>query len=62
MYDLQNDPLEQVNMAYRGFRRTPAQQRQFRRLQAKLVKVYGERLQPLSGTAPFPVAIPGVTS
>ncbi len=62
MYDLQNDPLEQVNMAYRGFRRTPVQQRQFRRLQSKLVKVYGERLQPLSGTTPFPVAIPGVTS
>jgi arylsulfatase A-like enzyme len=62
LYDLQNDPLEQVNIAYRGFDRTPAQQRQFRRLQTKLVKVYGERMQPLSGTAPFPVKIPGVNS
>jgi arylsulfatase A-like enzyme len=62
LYDLQNDPLEQVNIAYRGFDRTPAQQQQFRRLQTKLVKVYGERMQPLSGTAPFPVKIPGVNS
>lgn len=61
-YDLQVDPLEQRNMAYRGYRRTPAQQRQFRRMQAKMVKVYGERLQPLQGSAAFPVAIPGVTS
>lgn len=56
MYDLRNDPLESTNLAYRGYDRTPAQEKQFRRLQAKLVKVWNERLQPLSGgPVPFPV-------
>jgi arylsulfatase A-like enzyme len=62
LYDLANDPLEQRNLAWPGTRRTPTQQRNFRRLQAKLVKVWNARLQPLSGSAPFPVTLPGVTS
>jgi hypothetical protein len=58
MYDLRNDPLESTNLAYRGYDRTPAEEKQFRRLQAKLVKVWNERLQPLSGgPVPFPVRV-----
>jgi arylsulfatase A-like enzyme len=47
LYDLQADPLERVNLAYRGHRRTPAQQRQYRRLRAKLARVERTRLRPL---------------
>ena len=58
MYDLRTDPLEQRNIAYRGYERTPAQQRQLRRMQAKLANVWNTRLQPLSGPpVPFPVAL-----
>lgn len=58
MYDLQSDPEERVNLAYRGHHRTPQQERQLRRLQAKLVTVWNTRLQPLSGPpVPFPVAV-----
>ncbi|HEV7774019.1 MAG TPA: sulfatase-like hydrolase/transferase [Conexibacter sp.] len=48
LYDLQTDPLERVNLAYRGHRRTPAQQREYRRLRRKLARVEKTRLQPLS--------------
>ncbi len=61
MYDLRADPLEQRNLAYRGYERTAAQQRQFRRLQIKLAKVWRERLQPLGGSAAFPVTMPGTS-
>ncbi len=47
MYDLQRDPLERVNLAWRGHRRTPEQQRQYRRLRRKLNRVVQTRLQPL---------------
>lgn len=58
MYDLKTDPLEQRNLAWPGTKRTPAQEKQFRRLQAKLVAVWNTRLQPLSGPAvPFPVRV-----
>ncbi len=58
LYDLRTDPLEQRNLAYRGYTRTAAQDAQFRRLQRKLVDVWNTRLQPLSGPAvPFPVAM-----
>ena len=58
LYDLRTDPLEQKNLAYRRYQRTPAQDAQFRRLQRKLVDVWNTRLQPLSGPAvPFPVAM-----
>jgi hypothetical protein len=48
LYDLQTDPLERVNLAYRGHRRTPTQQREYRRLRRKLARVEKTRLQPLS--------------
>jgi arylsulfatase A-like enzyme len=48
MYDLKADPLERTNLAHRGFKRTPEQQRQYRRLRRKLARVERTRLQPLS--------------
>jgi choline-sulfatase len=48
MYDLKTDPLERVNLAYKGHKRTPEQQRQYRRLRRKLARVERTRLQPLS--------------
>jgi arylsulfatase A-like enzyme len=48
MYDLKNDPLEKKNLAYEGYKRTPEQERQFKRLQRKLARVERTRLQPLS--------------
>lgn len=50
MYDLSGDPLERTNLAHKGYRRTPAQEKQFRRLQRKLARVKAQRLQPLSDT------------
>ncbi|MGO9249485.1 MAG: sulfatase-like hydrolase/transferase [Solirubrobacteraceae bacterium] len=47
MYDLRADPLERVNLAYRGHRRTPAQEREYTRLRRKLARVEQTRLQPL---------------
>jgi arylsulfatase A-like enzyme len=48
MYDLQADPLERTNLAYRGYKRTPEQERQYRRLRRKLASVEQTRLQPLN--------------
>jgi choline-sulfatase len=48
MYDLETDPLERTNLAYKHYQRTPAQQREYKRLRAKLAKVQRTRLQPLS--------------
>ena len=48
MYDLKTDPLERVNLAYKGHKRTNEQQRQYRRLRRKLARVERTRLQPLS--------------
>jgi choline-sulfatase len=48
MYDLENDPLERTNLAYKDYQRTPEQQRQFARLRRKLARVEQTRLQPLS--------------
>ena len=48
MYDLVRDPLERKNLAYKHYKRTPAQERQYKRLRAKLAKVERTRLQPLS--------------
>ncbi len=47
LYDLQRDPLERVNLAWRGHRRTPEQQREYRRLRRKLRRVEQTRLKPL---------------
>ena len=48
MYDLEHDPLERINLAYKGHKRTPEQQRQYRRLRRKLARVEQTRLKPLS--------------
>ncbi len=47
MYDLKTDPLERANLAYQGYRRTPEQERQYKRLRRKLARVERTRLQPL---------------
>jgi choline-sulfatase len=47
MYDLKTDPLERVNLAYKGHKRTPTQEREYKRLRAKLARVEQTRLQPL---------------
>ena len=47
MYDLLRDPLEVHNLAYRKAKRTPEQEREYRRLRAKLARVQKTRLQPL---------------
>ena len=50
MYDLKHDPLERNNLAHKGSKRTPAQERQYRRLQRKLARVKATRLRPLPNT------------
>jgi choline-sulfatase len=47
MYDLKADPLERTNLAFKDFKRTAAQDRQYRRLRKKLAYVERTRLQPL---------------
>ncbi len=46
MYDLLLDPLEVRNIAWQTTRRTPEEEKEFLRLQAKLAMVEKERLQP----------------
>jgi choline-sulfatase len=48
MYDLKTDPNEEVNLAYKGYERSPLQERQFQRLKKKLEKVEKTRLKPLA--------------
>jgi choline-sulfatase len=48
MYDLKTDPNEEVNLAFDGYERTPAQDAQFARLKKKLEKVEATRLSPLA--------------
>ena len=38
MYDLKTDPLERKNLAYKHYKRSPAQEREYRRLRAKLAE------------------------
>jgi arylsulfatase A-like enzyme len=47
MYDLAADPLERTNLAYKHYKRTPEQERQYLRLRRKLARVERTRLQPL---------------
>ena len=58
MYDLKNDPLERVNLAHHGHKRTPAQAKQYLRLRRKLARVKAQRLHPRPDT-PQPVTPPG---
>ena len=48
MYDLEADPFERKNLAYKHHKRTPEQERQYVRLRRKLARVERTRLQPLS--------------
>ena len=48
MYDLETDPLERTNLAYKHYRRTFEQEREYKRLKRKLARVEQTRLQPLS--------------
>jgi choline-sulfatase len=48
MYDLKADPLERTNLAYKHHKRTPTQEREYKRLRRKLAKIEQTRLQPLS--------------
>lgn len=47
MYDLRTDPLERKNLAFKGYERTPEQEKQFQRLMRKLARVQKKRLRPL---------------
>ena len=47
MYNLKTDPLEKTNLAYKGYDRSPSQEKQFQRLKRKLARVEKTRLQPL---------------
>jgi arylsulfatase A-like enzyme len=49
MYDLKNDPNEKTNLAYKGYQRSPAQQKQFERLKRKLARVKKTRHWPRTG-------------
>jgi choline-sulfatase len=64
MYDLEQDPLETVNIANPDFSRTAEQEQELQRLTAKLTEVEATRLLPLPNTpeastpeASTPVAI-----
>ncbi len=50
MYDLKRDPLEKNNLARRGYKRTPLEERNYRRLRRKLARVQHTRLKPLKST------------
>lgn len=50
MYDLKRDPLERKNLAHKGYKRTPTQEKQYRRLRSKLARVKAQRLHPLHTT------------
>jgi choline-sulfatase len=45
MYDLKADPLEKKNLAYSGYKRTPTQEKEFKRLKLKLARVEKTRLK-----------------
>jgi arylsulfatase A-like enzyme len=47
LYDLKADPLERINLARSGHRRTAAENVQYARLRRKLAKVRSSRLQPV---------------
>jgi choline-sulfatase len=46
MYDLKTDPEEEVNLAHKGYERSPLQEKQLQRLKQKLEKVEKTRLHP----------------
>ncbi len=56
-YDRRHDPLEKRNLAWPGVKRTPEQERAFKRLNAQLAHVKQTKLQPLPST-PQPQVYP----
>ena len=48
MYDLKRDPNEERNLAAPGYKRSPLEEREFKRLRKKLAVVEKQRLQPLA--------------
>ena len=58
MYDLRNDPNERINLCAPNYTRTSEQQKQYKRLKAKLTGVEKKRLAPLAGTQ-VPISITG---
>jgi choline-sulfatase len=61
MYDLETDPDECRNLAWRGHRRTPEQERHFRRLKRRLAVIQKTRLEPLPTTEQSPITQQPVT-
>ena len=51
MYDLKEDPLKTKNLAYKDYKRTPLEERHYKRLRRKLARVQKTRLKPLRSTA-----------
>ncbi|MEP9364877.1 sulfatase-like hydrolase/transferase [Nocardioides sp. CN2-186] len=47
MYDLQRDPLERHNLAYKPAAMTPKQRAEFKRLRARIKEIEKRKLQPL---------------
>ena len=45
MYDLKTDPLEQKNLAFEGYERSPREEAQFQRMKRKLARVEKTRLK-----------------
>ena len=45
MYDLEEDPEEETNLAHKGHERSELQEKQFQRLKKKLAKVEETRLR-----------------
>ena len=50
MHDLKHDPLERKNLGHKGYKRTLAQEKQYRRLRRKLARAKAAQLQPLHNT------------
>lgn len=59
MYDLRTDPLERKNLAWWSYRRSAEEQRELRRLLAKLARVKTTRLQQLPDATNAPTNGPG---
>jgi hypothetical protein len=46
MYDLERDPREGVNIAWRNYRRTPDEERRLRRMKRRLAVIQRARPAP----------------
>ena len=57
MYDLLADPTETTNLAFKLYKRTAVQEKQYQRLKRKLNGVYLNRLGPLPLTRPITLTL-----